>query len=361
MRELRPSPFVLPASVQAWDAWFRWRGPDGLHDRSIEDTWTRVADFLASAEPGASAGRQRALLLEALGTWQLLPDERLLAHAGTGRPLGCAAALHVALNAAAFVPTDQEPPSVMLDLLAERAALAVRCLAGATAKLGAGFGPPRIVLIGLADALALLGLRYDSAAARAQARAIAQALARGVASGNRASAALLKPTPPEQRPARPARGAGGTAPNGSLPACGPHRPALTAIVPQPRLALLANDVADAADPRQAPERAHANDRCAEPWLAAESGRTSARPTTASDGGARAPDTLATVSPQAQLAMRAALQPWIDLPISYPLPTLAEPGPHERREIERYARRCGLRGPIRFRPAGPAGLDDCANR
>ncbi len=99
----RLSPFIDLAAVEAWDAWFRWREKAGLRDVSIEDTWRRVSIALASSESPGEIATWQARFANALASWQLLPDERLLAGAGTGRTTRWNGVLHASLNAAGFV------------------------------------------------------------------------------------------------------------------------------------------------------------------------------------------------------------------------------------------------------------------
>lgn len=327
MRESYPSPFVAPVSVQAWDAWFRWRGPEGLHDLAIEHTWSRVADFMAQAGT-ASTSAVRAELQGALSAWQILPDEQLLANAGTDRPLTLAKTLDVAINAAAFVMLEHDLPTLALGLMVERTELAV-CISRQVAAT-VDTGPPlvRVTLIGIADALARLELPYDSDAGRTQAKMLAQAVARGTARGNKPPAARCP---------------------GSAEAAQSH-PALTALHPKPRLALLANDVADCADPLWSSRHAEAINT-PESRLIPRVRRHALHGQEDQHRRSRArPDTLANVPWQAQLDMRAALQPWVDLPITHPLLLLAPPNGAEMHEMERYAARCGLPVPLRVRIA-----------
>ncbi len=71
-------------SQQIWDLKYRFRTADGEPvDKTIEDTWSRVARALAEPEsaPGLWAGRFQNLLTG----FQFLPAGRILAGAGTGR------------------------------------------------------------------------------------------------------------------------------------------------------------------------------------------------------------------------------------------------------------------------------------
>ncbi len=73
-------------SQQIWDMKYRLKAPDGTPvDRTVEDSWARVARAAAEAEP-ADKGRQwEATFREALSGHRFLPAGRILAGAGTGR------------------------------------------------------------------------------------------------------------------------------------------------------------------------------------------------------------------------------------------------------------------------------------
>lgn len=336
----RPSPFIELAAVEAWDAWFRWRDRSGLRDFSIEDTWRRVAGALATVEPLGERDALRARCTDALAAWRLLPDERLLADAGTGRNGWHTGTLHVALNAAAFVSTDRTVAAV-IDLagMADCAALAVRVLDNAALLAGNPTPQVRVGILGIADALALLGLPYDSDAGRARAAAMVRALAEGCFRGN-VMLAAARGARAEASRVGIARGRSRGIPPGLLRMAARHglrHLRLVAIVPQPRLALLANDVADAADPLHGWDHA-----CV---IAAADGLRDLR----SPGYALnilrandecrdgAPQTLADLPWTAQTAMRAALQPWLDEPIDYPLLGLHPPdaAPHHSAARSRH--------------------------
>lgn len=348
MPELRrPSPFSDLASVEAWDAWFRWRDRTGLHDTSIEDTWQRVATTLASVEAGEEAARQRSRCMGAMAAWRLLPDARLLADAGTGRPGWRGGQLHAAVNAAAFVSPDDSPDaSIALTAMAECAALAVRMLDNAAMLAGIATPHLCIGLIGIADALALLGLAYDSDAGRAQAAAMSRALAEGCLCGNIVLAAMRGPGC-SASPAAMARIARRDAPTELLRDArqrGLRHARLTALTAQPRLALLANDVADAADPLRGENHPHV--------IAAPAGQRTIRSSgyalnvlrVVTDSRTGKPDTLPYLPWTAQLAMRAALQPWMDEPIDYPLLAMHDPDTRQRNLARQRAALHGLGEP-----------------
>ncbi len=78
------SPFAAPISETIWDMKYRLKDADGSPvDRTVEDSWRRVARALAApeADPPAWEGR----FLDALRDFRFLPAGRILAGAGTGR------------------------------------------------------------------------------------------------------------------------------------------------------------------------------------------------------------------------------------------------------------------------------------
>lgn len=336
----RPSPFIDLAAVEAWDAWFRWREQDDLRDLSIEDTWRRVSVALASVEPGGDTATWQVRFMDALASWRLLPDERLLADAGTGRITWRDDALHAMVNAASFIPTDRVAASAPdLTALAHCAALAVRALDNAALMAGIDAPHLRIGMIGVADALALLGLHYDSDPGRMQAAAMARALAEGCLQGSIMLAAARGACAHEMH-AFIARGRLRGLPEELLEAAarqGVRHAQLTAITPQPRLALLANDVADAIDPlkgKNHPVVISAPD--GQRTVMHSSGYALNILHAGETGSEDMPDVLPGMSWMAQIKMRAALQPWIDESIDYPLLVTNDLGEAQRLEARKLA-------------------------
>ncbi len=75
---------VASISQQIWDMKYRLKGPDGAAvDKTIEDTWSRVAHALAAPERDSTAWAER--FTEALTDFKFLPAGRVVAGAGTGR------------------------------------------------------------------------------------------------------------------------------------------------------------------------------------------------------------------------------------------------------------------------------------
>ncbi|SDE20748.1 ribonucleoside-diphosphate reductase alpha chain [Rhodospira trueperi] len=83
MSESAPAP-IAPIAHQIWDMKYRFKTPTGEPvDKSVEDTWTRVARTLAAVEPEPEHWFDR--FSEALDGFRVLPAGRILAGAGTDR------------------------------------------------------------------------------------------------------------------------------------------------------------------------------------------------------------------------------------------------------------------------------------
>jgi len=75
---------IAAISQQIWDMKYRFKTPDGAPiDKSIEDTWMRVATALAACE--ADPETWRARFYEALDGFKFIPAGRIVAGAGTAR------------------------------------------------------------------------------------------------------------------------------------------------------------------------------------------------------------------------------------------------------------------------------------
>lgn len=256
--------FTDPHAVDLWDTRFRWRSGERLRDRTVDATWQRVASTLAAV--GGDSGYWCSRYVAAFGALQVLPDPRLLRRA--------------ALNAGAFVlDAGSARARFDHDRFAIAAALAVRMLDDAAVAFGADSGRLRLEVgvIGLADALARMGVDYLGDAAPAQAQAIARSLALGCLQG----AGRLS----RERGAR-AGGDGLAAawiareiPAALADALSANRrhARLSRVRPQPALARLANGASDAIEPAR---------------------------------GAAEPGPLRA----ARARIAAAMQPWIDAPV-----------------------------------------------
>ena len=295
---VRATRFINPVSVDAWDNWFRWRDANCLHDRTVDATWSRVANAIAPV-PDTQGWAHR--YVEAFSRWQLLPDERLLRLAGTGSDLSSLEAPCAVLNVAAFVIAPRSRQARFDDeRFASVAALAVRMLDDALiATHAAPSGAPalHIGIIGFADALELLGIAYDDVRAPEIARVIGTALASGTLQGE---GDLIEERGPREPASPPLLAAwrDRRSPDQLLAAAarrGVRHRQLTAIESQPRLALLANGASDALDPSPVPASgtmAHPSFHCAH----ADS--------------VPAPERIAA----ARASIRASIQPWIDAPL-----------------------------------------------
>jgi ribonucleoside-diphosphate reductase alpha chain len=77
-------PSVASISQQIWDMKYRLRGPDGAAlDKTIEDSWQRIATALAEPEKEPALWAER--FYQALENFRFLPAGRVVAGAGAGR------------------------------------------------------------------------------------------------------------------------------------------------------------------------------------------------------------------------------------------------------------------------------------
>jgi len=75
---------IAPISGQIWDQKYRLKDPDGRpRDRTLSDSWRRVAHALAAAEREPVLWQDR--FQQAMDDFRFLPAGRILAGAGTGR------------------------------------------------------------------------------------------------------------------------------------------------------------------------------------------------------------------------------------------------------------------------------------
>src|SRR4051794_32965648 len=79
-------PQVAAISQQIWDMKYRLKGQDGAPvDKTIEDTWRRVAEALAEAEPESRRAEMVARFSAAMEDFKFLPAGRVVAGAGSAR------------------------------------------------------------------------------------------------------------------------------------------------------------------------------------------------------------------------------------------------------------------------------------
>ena len=318
-RHQQPSPFLDAAAVDAWDAWFRLREDGELRDLSIESTWQRVATALAGAEV-ATAKPWSRLFFEAQAQWRLVLDERVLAGAGSAAAVWPADPVAV-LNLPAFVGGAFTAGAHVDDAaLRDTAEIAVRCLDNVGLLNATGTAAPHVGVIGLADALAMLGDDYDSDRARCRASAVARTIAEGCLA---ASIRLARERGARMRPNDIVRQ---TWRRRDVPlhlvadadACGLRHAQLTSIQPQPRLAQFANNVTDALDPLGCEYGWRGRSSRARPGQPCGYAAAVARLVVNGESALRAVAPPADVPAAAQLALRASMQAWVDAPIDYPL-------------------------------------------
>jgi ribonucleoside-diphosphate reductase alpha chain len=203
----------------------------------------------------------------------------------------------------------------------------------------------RIGIIGLADAFALLDLDYDGANGRALAALVARSLAQGC---HRGSSQLARergaPAPcTEAWRARAVALEVATKIVEGAAHTGIRHNRLTAIGTQPKLALFANDVADALDPlsrQPRPEHVPASD----PQRIAQAHHQPIR-------AAQWPRVDCAEWVGAQLKLRAAMRHWIDEPIGYPLLVDGEPSALQSEQWTAMAKGLGLPGQVGWRRPG----------
>ena len=76
--------FTAPIAEQIWDMKYRFKEADGTpKDVTVEDSWRRIANDLASVEKDPSAWEGK--FFEALEDFKFLPAGRITAGAGTAR------------------------------------------------------------------------------------------------------------------------------------------------------------------------------------------------------------------------------------------------------------------------------------
>jgi ribonucleoside-diphosphate reductase alpha chain len=77
-------PFITEISRHIWDSKYRFRDGDTVHDRTVDDSWRRIARSLASVEK-SDWSRWENRFYDALKDFKFLPGGRIQAGAGTGR------------------------------------------------------------------------------------------------------------------------------------------------------------------------------------------------------------------------------------------------------------------------------------
>jgi ribonucleoside-diphosphate reductase alpha chain len=75
-----------PIANEIWDMKYRFKSPDGTAiDKTVADTWGRVARALAAPEKKADRANWEAAFADVMAGYKFLPAGRIIAGAGTGR------------------------------------------------------------------------------------------------------------------------------------------------------------------------------------------------------------------------------------------------------------------------------------
>ena len=82
---LEASPFDAAISKQIWEMKYRFQKGDEIMDKTVQDSWMRIASALAEAEVPEKRERYTCMFYDALENFQYLPAGRITAGAGTGR------------------------------------------------------------------------------------------------------------------------------------------------------------------------------------------------------------------------------------------------------------------------------------
>ena len=79
-------PFSTPIAQQIWDKKYRFRTIEGeIIDKTVEDTWLRIAKNLASVENPEIQETTTKFFYSHLEDWKFIPAGRIIAGAGTKR------------------------------------------------------------------------------------------------------------------------------------------------------------------------------------------------------------------------------------------------------------------------------------
>ena len=109
-------PFAAPISYQIWDDKYRFQKGGEVQDKTVQDTWRRIADALAEAEDTPEKKKLWAgKFYDALEGFKYLPAGRITAGAGTGR----AVTLFNCLAAETKIPTAEYGVVPISDIVGE--------------------------------------------------------------------------------------------------------------------------------------------------------------------------------------------------------------------------------------------------
>ena len=81
-------PFITGISRHIWDSKYRFREGDVVHDRSVEDTWRRIARTLAGVEKESGRAEWERRFYETPRGFKFLPGGRIQAGARAPRRRG---------------------------------------------------------------------------------------------------------------------------------------------------------------------------------------------------------------------------------------------------------------------------------
>lgn len=314
-----PTSFVDPVAVEAWDAWFRWREGNELRDLTIDATWSRVTGALASLAPGQPAQHEQQIG-DAISSWRLLPDERILAGAGTPGFAWPGHGLSATINLARFVSLPfTERAGLQVEALAATVLLALRLMDDIRLAAGCADAPLRLGIVGLADAVALLGADYTGASGVAAAEQTARLFAtaslvassqlareRGAVVSTEATACAL----------RRFEGQLSATETRSVLDHGLRFGPITTAESQPRLALLANNVAEGLRPLRGERQTYdiTGPHGTRQVVGSGFALTLWRQLGARFGEDTYPyPTAATTSAEDQTRIESTVLPWLDLP------------------------------------------------
>ncbi len=309
--------FVDPVAVEAWDAWFRWREGHELRDLTIDATWSRVTGALSALAPGLPVQHEQQIG-DAISSWRLLPDERILAGAGTRGFVWPSRGLRSTINLARFVslPFTQRA-SFHVEALAATVLLALRLMDDVRDATGCSEAPLRLGLVGLADAVALLGASYIDVSGLIAAEEAARLFATTTLAASRQlarerGAGVDRET--TQQALRRFEGHLSADEQRAVLRDGLRFGPLTSADSQPRLSLLANNVANALEPLRGERQTY---EIKGPHGARHVVGSGFALTLWRQLGARAGEesyplpTAATTTAAHQSRMEAAVRPWLD--------------------------------------------------
>ncbi len=115
--------FAQPIADQIWRSKYQYKTEGSVVDRTVSDTWHRVADFLSQAEKETDRPKIAKGFFDAMQGFRLLPAGRILSGAGTNR--------NVTLCNTFVIRTIPDSVAGIMDILKE---------AALTMQMGGGIG-----------------------------------------------------------------------------------------------------------------------------------------------------------------------------------------------------------------------------